>query len=372
MFEQLINHFFKYEFVYVFIFISLSFLLIAIIAKKQTLKIIFMLLFSIFFSLFVVEIFLSLQMPLPKTQFPKEITEQILNNNIDVLKLTKNKHLRFDINGKEYHNGYMDFIKNDNDKRVLVYDVYETTYQNMFRYTKSDLSADKKYVFLGCSFMYGLGLEDNQTLPYCFSKMLNYECGVLNCGVAGVGSNTVLNILQSNIVGKFIKQNKKIEKFIYLAMTDHPIRNFTDHFLGKSSDNYIYEKDEFIKTEQPFEIFIGTFAKSYIFKKIFLNLIEDKNKDFYEEYFINSLLKMNDIIENQYNSKFTVLLWMGEGLKFEKNFIEKLQNIGLDILVLPEIDASYFIPNDGHPNEKANKEIAEILLKHFQEQDKKI
>lgn len=371
MLEQLINHFFRYEFVYVFIFCAILFLLLAAIVKKQILKITSIFLFSIFFSIFASEFFLSLKMRPLNDQSQKIFTMYFFDESIDYSKLERKKHLRYDVNGQQFHFLDTDFIKKDKDNRIFVYNAYETKYQSAFRYTESNLKDGIYYIFLGCSFMYGLGLNDNQTLPYFFSKILDYKFGVLNCGIPASGSNSALNILESGIFKRMVKKVNKIKHFIYLGMAAHPLRNFTNEFSDESSDNYVYTNNKFIKVCQPFSFFTDTFARSYIFRKIFLNLIENKNRDFYEDYFINSLLKMNDIIEKKYDSKFTVLLWMGEELKFETEFIEKLKSTNLDILVLPEFDRSYLIHNDEHPNEKANREIAKILLKHFEEQDKK-
>lgn len=280
--------------------------------------------------------------------------------------------MKYNENGQEYLFWNTDFIKKDQDNRIFVYNVYETTYQNGFRYTECDFDTEKNYVFLGCSFIYGLGVNDNQTLPYLFYKLSKFKIGVLNCGVPGTGSNSALNILQNNVVRKFIEQDKKIEKFIYLVIFDHIRRNFRDEFeQDNPADNYIFANNKFIKICQPFSFFTDTFARSYIFRKFFFNLIKDNGQTFYKEYFINSLFKMNDIVENCYNSKLTVIFWDHGGYVWDNDFIEKLKNKNLDILVLPEFDDSCFIPNDGHPNEKANRKIAKILLKHFEEQDKK-
>ncbi|MDD5021226.1 MAG: hypothetical protein PHR82_03695 [Endomicrobiaceae bacterium] len=293
----------------------------------------------------------------------------IFNEKIDISDLNKRRHLKYNLNNKEYHFLNTDLVRKENEANV--YDVYETRYQNGFRYTKSDLGADKEYIFLGCSFTYGVGLEDTQTLPYIFSKKLNYKYGVLNCGVSGSGSNTALNMLKSDILKFFIKQDKPIKHFIYMAIYDHITRNFTDEFSYKSSDNYVYENNKFIKIRQPFGFFTDTFARSYIFREFFLDFIENKNETFYENYFIKSLEEMDSIIKEKYNSKFTVLLWNDEQFCFEKEFIEKMQSTNLDFIILPKFTYKYIIPNDVHPNEKANEEIAKILLKHFEEQDKK-
>ncbi len=368
MLEQLINHFSKYEFVYIFIFVALSFLVLSVVIKKQALKIIFMFLFSVFFAVTVVEYLLSLDMMSLSRQSQRKNIERICVDCKNVSELKINKYARYDINGKQYQ--YLDTKVVENIiNKIFLRNVYETQYPNGFRYTKNDFNKQIEYIFFGCSFVYGLGLEDNQTLPYFFS-LLNDDAGVLNCGVIGSGTNTILNILQSNVLDKFIEKNSAKKYFIYLAIPEHINRNFTNEFLNEPSDIYVYDNNKFIKNKYPFGFFNNLFVRSYIFRKLFLNLIDNNNKMFYQEYFINSLLKINAIIENQYRSNFIVVLWNEDESMFNGYIMDALKKTKINYIILPEFDSGYLIENDGHPNEKANKKIAEFLLRHF-EQDKK-
>lgn len=367
MIAKIIDKIFFCEFfyVYVFIFLTILFIVLSVIVRKTIFKKIFLFLFSIFFAFFVVEYVLFLKTQKINLNAGIELTREILNENFDISKLNNNQHSRYKINGKDVY-FWNTNLKNDVGT-ILVFNVHETTYQNRFRYTQSNIKNSLDYVFLGCSFMYGLGLEDTQTLPYFFSKNLNYKYGVLNCGVPGRSSNTALSILKSNLLDKFSKKDQKIKHFIYMCINEHINRNFTDILSCKSSDNYVYDNNKFVKNEQPFEFFINTFIKSYIFKKFFLNRIEDKNKNLYEDYFIDSLNKMDIIVREKYNSKFTVLFWNDAYSNFKKDFLRKIQKTNLDFIVLPTFDYSYIIPYDSHPNAKANEEIAKILLKHFED-----
>ena len=81
---------------------------------------------------------------------------------------------------------------------------------------------------------------------------------------------------------------------------------------------------------------------------------------------------MNEIIEKEYNSKLTILVWPDRYNKYDrytKRFINKLRETNLDLVFLPEYfndkEKEYKIKNDIHPTAKANEEIAEILYNHI-------
>ncbi len=361
----IINHFFRYEFVYIFIFLTISCLAFSFFIKNKLLKKIFLSGFSFFLVLAVVESVLCYQNKAYNVQgMPlKSVNNIIFKNNFDVSKFHKIRYIRYKIGEQAYNIWDDDYVYKDNE--TVSFDVQETIYENRFRYTKSDIENEADYVFLGCSFIYGLGLSDNETLPYIFSDKLKYKYGILNCGIPAGGSNSALNVLNSGVLDNFIKNNKKIKHFIYLAMSDHIKRNFRNESSSEPSDNYIFLNNQFVKAEQPFDFFNDIFFNSYIYKKLFLDLIENKNKEFYKRYFLKSVENMNKIIKEKYNSEFTVILWNDFRYKFDKDVAQFLKKANIDVIELEEFGKEYVISDDGHPNYAANKKIADILIRHL-------
>jgi hypothetical protein len=128
-------------------------------------------LFSIFFALFVSEYFLY-----------------CINKNgkcaLDTLEYSKNI----------VNDSTTNLLTSDEEKTTLFiphtninFDFNDKFYKNGFRYTKGNKNSKESYVFLGCSYTYGDALNHNETLPYYFSKLMNFQKNILNCGVCSKG-----------------------------------------------------------------------------------------------------------------------------------------------------------------------------------------
>jgi len=104
-----------------------------------------------------------------------------------------------------------------------------------------------------------------------------------------------------------------------------------------------------------------------MFNKIFSNIIDKHNRKYYEDYIIDSLNHLKAIVEAKYKSKFIVVVC--PGFRYGPLFIDKLKKTNLDIVYLPNYfnTAGYQIKDDGHPNAKANEELANIVMNHINE-----
>lgn len=87
------------------------------------------------------------------------------------------------------------------DKDNVVYDVIYSIGTDGFRITPGKVALDgRKHLhinFFGCSFTFGEGLQDNQTLPY-FAQQDGKDIEVKSYGVSGYGVHQALAIMQSD------------------------------------------------------------------------------------------------------------------------------------------------------------------------------
>jgi len=207
--------------------------------------------------------------------------------------------------------------------------------------------------------VFGEGVNDNQTLPYYFSKLMNFETNVLNCGVQGHGTNTSLNILNSDIINDYLK-DAKTEYFFYSLIDDHIYRNFRVTVPG---DCWLYTDNKWFVVNQLFGKMKDIFKKSYIFRKIFLNIIDSYNKKTYINYLVDSLNQMDKIIREKYKSKLIIIKWRS----VSDVLVKAMQNANLKFILLPGYseENGYMIKNDGHPSARVNEEIAQILYNNI-------
>lgn len=353
-----------YLFVYIFSFGCLFFLILSFYFKKRVLKNTCLVLFSVFSVLCFFEIMLAFHMEVFRYSEPdREITEYIDELNIE------HKIYVEDSKGERKRHAF----KKESEKESFlckqqyskIYDVKYTMLGQFLRWTKGDIWSENAYIFFGCSFTFGDGLNDDQTLPYCFSKYMQFRENVLNYGVIGKSTNFVLNILNSNIIDRYAR-NAKNKHFVYSLISDQIMRNFNFPQYGRS-DNWLYKDGKWHRAKQPFETVQIVFAKSFIFRKIFLPIIDESNNKFYEDYMINSLKEIRNLAKSKYNAKFTIIVWPSVKIDFK----ERLAMEKFDIIELPEYleEEEYKIQYDDHPTAKTNEEIAKLLYEHIKKKN---
>lgn len=359
------EHFFKYEFVYIFLFFGFVFLICSAFFKNKKIKLFFSLFFSVFFGLGLFEFVLNDAQFVAKLNKPQKFDnrKKILQDkivNVTRQVYTKDKYNNYTF---RYYPDRFKKLNVNKENNKIIYDVCYSLLPNKFRYTECNKNSDNIYIFLGCSFTFGSGLEDNETLPYYFSKLMNFENNVLNCGLPSKGSASALNILNNDIVNRFIGK-KHIKYFIYSLIHGHLDRNFNvlDY---EANDNWICENNKWQRIKQPFEIIKIVLSRSYIFRKIFLPKIENYNKTFYEDYLFNNLKEIDKLVREKYNSKLIIIVW--PDILQSKRFYDKLKRTNFDMIMLPSyiMDRKYRIVNDRHPNSLANEIIANLLKKHI-------
>jgi hypothetical protein len=96
------------------------------------------------------------------------------------------------------HAGRFHAEKTDLATRAKIYNVDYTIDSNLLRQTQS-CEAGRTIVFFGCSFVFGEGLNDADTLPQAFADSLDRKRRVLNMGLSGYGPQQVLRLLQSGL-----------------------------------------------------------------------------------------------------------------------------------------------------------------------------
>ncbi len=362
--KTITEHFLIYQFAYIYFFISLIFIICVIFIKNKNLKLLFMTLFAVFIAMGLSESILILKNP--------NVPEDSLNYPpVDLLFVREKvvNHYR-EINVAD-NEGKQKVCRNRAPAagETVIYDNIYGTYPNEFRYTKGNLTSNENYVFLGCSMVFGAGLNDNQTLPYYFSKIMNFEKNVLNCGIRGASINSAVSILESDVIDQFVAKNSHTKYIVYYMIPDHIYRNF--RFFGGPSDNWRYKNNKWERVNLPFGIFNCIIEKSRFFISIYHGVLYIYGRNYSENYMIKSLEQMRELANNKYKAKFIVIVW--QDFKKIPLFIDKLKKIKLDMIFLPEYfnTAEYKIKNDGHPSAKSNEELAQILMNHINRKDNK-
>ncbi|MCB4790822.1 MAG: hypothetical protein LHV68_02940 [Elusimicrobia bacterium] len=222
-------------------------------------------------------------------------------------------------------------------------------------------------LFFGCSFMFGHGLQNNETLPFYISELVA-SFKPYNYAVCGGGPHYMLAKLnQPGITEEVQKGGKKL--LIYLFVEDHINRVSGKTIFGcdgpyfyLDSENKLRQKGllstarfwkyhtyKVLKTS-PFGIYIEKYAARHIDQKdieLTFRVIEESKKTFKRKF------KSDDF--------YVVIYPPGS-----PEIISYFKKSGIKYLVY-ENKSDFLSPKyaqpDGHPTAQANKGLAEMIFK---------
>ena len=244
-----------------------------------------------------------------------------------------------------------------------------------FRKTIFDETAYKKKPILlyGCSFTFGSGLNDNQTLSFKLQKETNRI--VYNKGLAGYGIQHMLYHVQyqlENLLNK--KKLEEPEFVIYTFIDDHIFRLYKPNdFFDKYAMFYKYDKKN--TRLIPISDFDFLFWSSHILRNLyFINtdktfkyndgiiLLDENKKNFLLKHFVETNKELKEICPN---TNFVIFVYNGDYLikQIEKDLISnKIQIVYLSELTNIDFSKDKYKISDGqHPSEAAWDIIVPLL-----------
>jgi hypothetical protein len=120
------------------------------------------------------------------------------------------------------HAGRYHVEKTDPKTGAAIYSADYTIDSNLVRQT---LSCEKgpAVVFFGCSYTFGLGLNDGETLPQAFADSLGRKQRVLNLGYPAYGPQQFLSELQAGVFDSVIGPQPRV--FVFLTSAWHAERS---------------------------------------------------------------------------------------------------------------------------------------------------
>lgn len=270
--------------------------------------------------------------------------------------------------------------------------VYEVTYTNnryglritphdIMTFPGSGLKPYDKVVFFGCSFMVGQGVKDNETLPYQFEELSRESFRAYNYGFHGYGPHQMLRILETGLIDEAIP-DKKTSVAICEILTNHVERssgkypyviwdvNGPKYVLNHNGEPEHVGRFGDDTRLQIVHILNSIFAKSYLLEltNIRTDLFIEKREPKDISLFISIIKKSKELFEQKYCGHFIVLLWRLPDDQDYATILAKLQENQIDVVTTDEIfqgenlAEKYLIKNDGHPNQLANRKLAEFFL----------
>jgi hypothetical protein len=270
----------------------------------------------------------------------------------------------------------------DPDTGAAIYRAAYTIDSNLLRHTQS-CENGPAIVFFGCSFTFGLGLNDEDTLPQLFADSIDRKIRILNLAFAGYGPHQFLSELQAGIFDSVIGHQPKL--FVFVTAAWHAERSSCRSRYGLNGPRYIIENGQLILKGVCYEglglRFMEWLAGSAGYRWLIEPHWRRVNHDDIELY-IQITLAAVKLAKTKYHVP-VIILEPGaapaeldgylEGTGVTTAAINQRFRDGSAIVIDATLDKeraagmTLSIPGDGHPTALANRLRASILTNYLEQ-----
>lgn len=245
-------------------------------------------------------------------------------------------------------------------------------------------TAQTEVVFLGCSFTFGEGLADEETLPWQFGQLTGLS--TVNRACNGLGVHQVYQLFKT----EYARQDNRHRIFVYSFFAEHFFRALGFYSWNLAGPDYSLEGDSLVTSGPIYPrrsspghrlaraaSLLGTFnlvgdrLESFFLIRAKRRLTEKRLAPFYR------MFQEMTRIAGETGGQFVVLDWDGVTEKTGSPVLDadlasgKLQDIvtanhGRYLMVKDTLDRSTpgnYIPRDGHPTGKANGILAAYIAR---------
>jgi hypothetical protein len=281
--------------------------------------------------------------------------------------------------GKKNCNAHIEMRKKIS--RRMVYDVHYGMDEHYLRRVPAASKSDKYLVFLGCSFTYGEGQNDEDTFANLVTAALQ-PTNAFNLGMVGYGPPLTLDLLsvpKDDI--RLSAIHGKDGMAIYTFIDNHFARiagsmnwvingsNFMNPYYGLEN-NKLKRIGTFGETRGFTNFIYAILAKSEFLKFFKIDLpIYYSDEDI--EIFVQIMREAKFRLKEKFNiEKFIVAVYPQER-QFVARFKSRLEALGIVVIDFSHIPISALlkyndtIPGDGHPSKLAHRLYADLLVEEI-------
>jgi|GEM_PF-1698675 len=261
-------------------------------------------------------------------------------------------------------------------KDETIYDVHYTMDSHGRRKTPELLCENIPAVlFFGCSFTFGSGLEDHETLPWQFQELSGNQVQGINFGHPGYGPHQSLAMLENQHDTEVISGKKPIAA-IYSCISDHVNRAAGRAHWDPSGPHYQVNPNGSCSYVGPFRTEQQAITHRFLIQSgIYKTIITRKRHSYSDndmQRFVGILTKMQDTIRQRYQIDLEILLWPDQA---SEQLQRSLEEANFKIIKVDEIIPKIHNPKkrqpfivhakDTHPSALANQLLAVGLLQRF-------
>jgi hypothetical protein len=267
----------------------------------------------------------------------------------------------------------------------VIYDVVYSTNGQGLRIAPHDVKEThqersevfQNVIFLGDSFIFGEGLNDEETIPYLFEELSGGQCRTYNFGFHGYGAQQMLRIIETGLLDKTVS-NQQPMVVVYGALLQH---------IERASGRMIWDAKVPRYRLSPSGVaeFVGTFADDPNLEEnlkrsrslsdpraqLIAGLTGPARTQEDIKLFVQMVFQARDSLAKKHQARFYVLVWpLGD--KDASAVVSALQKGGIEVISTdqvfkeyPEPPEKYRIELDNHPTKLATERIARFLYQHI-------
>ena len=255
-------------------------------------------------------------------------------------------------------------------------------------YRKDDLIGTA--IFFGCSFTFGEGLEDGETLPYQVGTQSGGRYRTFNFAFEGYSPAHMLAEIEHGRVQRVVDTTPRYA--YYVAIPNHVWRVAGRVAWGGHAPRYVVDADETVRQEgnyenrKPLALRLGfgsrvdrQLSKSAMWRMLSMSDSRITDDDF-RTYFAVVRRSQMLLTAEFPGIQFRILLWPNQHVAQQREVYEKLREgfgrmgIPVDLVedILPDYstDRSPYIlsSTDHHPSALANRMLAQHILSEIAQQ----
>ncbi|MCO5142338.1 MAG: hypothetical protein M9962_04515 [Oligoflexia bacterium] len=261
------------------------------------------------------------------------------------------------------------------EKKLFSINYFIDEYQRRFNPVRKKSKRDFFISLFGCSYVYGVGVNIDNTLGEYMQASLN-STTVYNYGIGGTGPASSLLRLEKWSPKNEIYENKGIG--LYFFMDDHIARS-----IGSMRVSGVWGKNLPVYKENSHQkmTYLGTFEEVYPIRTFIFSLLSKSN--FLKFHGIDFPIRFNEeefrytaeLIKAQKerflasfpSQNFYVVLYPGSSAVFSEEIIEELEKLEIQYLDYSNIDLRKYVSGeiwlpDFHPSAATNQFLAHQII----------
>jgi len=274
--------------------------------------------------------------------------------------------------------GRFNATKFDPDSGEAIYKTDYTIGADLLRQTESSENGST-IVFFGCSYTFGDGVSDAETLPQLFADALDRKQRVLNAAFTGYGPHQFLRELETRHLDSVIGPHPKL--FIFLTFAWHVERTACKPHWARHAPHYEIQNGQVVFkgncNEGP-SLWLREWAENTAAYRQFIKPLSQKISRDDVELYIRIAVAAVKLGKEKYGVP-TLVPYIRAPKEYlhatgftDDEILRRLQDGGalvLDVSLAKEQSrgARITIPGDGHPTPYANR-LRALLIKNYIEQ----